>query len=153
MRNNLIQLLRAFDRESIFENEYNDSFGDEHYDYSVEEHIGFPNYRTIDRLYVARYLNHLKSVAPSNSIKAELKRMEADGLVMIGTQKGVKYSYAGDGKGFDYDEGVSFTTESIVLTTKGQSGWRYFLYQAKENPFNVVAIGISVIALIVSVVK
>lgn len=156
MRNKLLQLLRKYDREVVFENEYSDAIGDEQLSYLVQEHIAFPNYRTIDRLFQEKYLSasrHLVSASPSNSIKAELKRMESDGLVIIGSQEGTKYAYTASTNAPDYDEGVRFTTESVVLTTKGKSGWQYLLYQAQENPFNLIAIIISVVSLIVSVVK
>ncbi|MDP3057177.1 MAG: hypothetical protein Q8N37_01475 [bacterium] len=155
MRENLIKLLRHFEEESGFQNSYADNFGDLLCDYSVEEYLDFPNYRLITRRYNEKYplLKHRGQtpVILSNSIRAELKRMEMDGFLMISTQEAIKYAYADSKYGPDYDEGVSFTSESIILTTKGKSGWIYFLEDAKKNPFatllSIAAIIISIFAL------
>ncbi len=155
MRGKLIKILREAESVSEFENEYHDAIGDELFDYLVDERVAFPNYRTLDSLYQRKYLpptKRMQIAAPSSLIQAELKRMEADGLVLLGTQQGVKYAHTSD-NGPDYDEGTRFTTESIVLTTKGRSGLQYLLYQATENPFNVAAIVISIVSLIISILK
>jgi len=155
MRENLIKLLRQLEEESGFQNSYADSFGEPQCDYEVKEHLDFPNYRLVTRRYNEKYpLAKYKGqtpVVPSSSIRAELKRMEMDGLLMISTQEAIKYAQANSKCGPDYDEGVSFTSESIILTTKGKSDWRYFLEDAKKNPFatllSIAAIIISMIAL------
>jgi hypothetical protein len=76
--------------------------------------------------------------------------MEMDGLIMIGTQKAIKYAHTNNRCGPDYNEGISFTSESIVLTTKGKSGLRYFIHKATENP---VTTGISFVAIVISVIS
>ncbi len=153
MRYRLLKILREYDNYSSFENSYPDTFGEEEFDYEVTERINFPNYRTIDHLYQKKYSPETPSflpAAPSVPIKAEMKRMEADGLVIIGTQEGVKYAVTSSRQAPDYDEGSVFTTESIILTTKGKSRLRFILYQAQENPFNVMALIVSIIALAIS---
>ncbi len=155
MRAMLIKLLREVERYSSFENEYHDAVGTEEYDYLVEEHVDFPNYRSIDSLFVRKYLftnRNATPAAPSKLIQAELKRMVADGIVLIGTQEGVKYPHTTNSKSPNYDEGIVFTTESVVLTTKGRSSMQYLFYQVIENPFSVMAIIISLISLGVSIV-
>lgn len=155
MRNKLIKLLRDIEIEGGFLNKYSDSFGEPQSDYEVEEYLDFPNYRLIIKRYNEEYQlpkhNKLQPLILDNSIKSEIKRMEMDGLIMISTQKAIKYAYSNNNYGPDYDEGSSFDTESIILTTKGKSGFRYFMYKATENPvttiMSLVAIIISIIAL------
>lgn len=157
MRTKLIKLLRKLEKESGFKNEYTEFFEEYQCDYSVEEYLDFPSYKFVIKRFNDEHSikkeNGLISLISSNSITAELKRMEADGLVMIGTQEGIKYARTASNKGPDFDDGAKFTCESIVLTTKGKSGWRYFLHKATENPvttiLSTVAIVISIIALFV----
>ena len=155
MRNKLIKLLRSFEKEGGFQNLYADGFGKEQCDYEVEEHLDFPNYRVVISRYNRKYpLPKYRGLSPSvsgGSIKAELKRMEMDGLLMISTQKAVKYAYI-DNKNPDpdYDEGFMFTSESIILTTKGKSKLRYVIYKATENPIPIV---FSLIATIISIIS
>ena len=154
MRNKLIKLLRCLENESGYENKYADQIGEHQCDYEVQEYINFPNYRLIIRRYNEMYplpkYHGQQPMTPSNGINAELKRMEMDGLLMTGTQSAVKNAYTGSKCGPDYDD-VVFTSESVVLTTKGKSGWRYILYKANENPitltFTLTAVTISIIGL------
>lgn len=152
MRGKLIKLLRKLEEESGLNNTYSDFIGEYQCDYQVEEHLDFPNYRLVVRRYNEEYpLPKHKGQQPiylESSIKAELKRMEIDGLVMINQQDAVKYAYTQGNKGPDFDEGNSFVTESIVLTTKGKNGWRYFLHKATENPLTTL---LSIVALLVSI--
>ncbi len=154
MRSKLIKLLRCLEEESGFYNKYADSFGEPQCDYEVKEYIDFPNYRLVVRRYNEKYPlpkhNGLQPITLDNGIKAELKRMEMDGLIMIGNQRATKYAYANNNRGPDYDDGTSFTTESIVLTTKGKSGWRYFIHKATENP---VTTTMSIIAIVISLIS
>ena len=141
--------------ESGLKNTYADYFGEHQCDYTVEEYIDFPNYRLVVRRYNEKYPlpthEGQQPVVLDSSIKAELKRMEMDGLVIIDKQNAVKYAHTDSKCGPDYDEGANFISESIVLTTKGKSGWRYFVHKATENPITTVlssvAIVISIIAL------
>ncbi len=155
MRTKLVKLLRKLEQESGFKNEYSEYFEEYQCDYSVEEYLDFPSYKFVIKRFNNEYSvvreNGLVSLTPSNSITAELKRMEADGLLMIGAQEGIKYAHTASNQGPDFDDGTKFTCESIVLTTKGKSGWRYFVHKATENPvtttLSLLAIVISVIAL------
>ena len=153
MRHKLIKLLRDLEKESSFRNSYADELGQPEYDYEIVENMDFPNYRLIIRRYEKKYpLPRHKGQQPvraENSIKGELKRMQMDGLLIVDTQNAVKYAY--DKQGPDYDEGVTFVSESIILTTKGKSNWRYILYEATKNLIttimSLIAIAISIIAI------
>jgi hypothetical protein len=155
VRNKLAKLLRTLEEESGFENKYADNFGEPQCDYEVQEYIDFPNYRLVVERYNEKYPlpkhNGQQPIVLDSSIKSELKRMEMDGLIMIGTQQATKYAYTDNRCGPDYDEGTSFTSESIVLTTKGKNSLRYFIHKATENPVTTImsftAIVISLIAL------
>ena len=150
MRKKIIKLLRLLEQESCFKNEYGDRLmrGEM---YSVEEFLDFPDYRLIIKRFNDKYVvtkeNGLISPTSSSSIRAELKRMEADGLVMISVQEGVKFAKNLDGKGPDYNDEI-FTSESVVLTTKGKSWWGYLLHKFTENPISLI---LSIIAIIISV--
>lgn len=153
MRNKLIKLLRNLEEESGFENKYADSIGNPECDYEIQEYIDFPNYRLVTRRYNEMFSlpkhGNQQPIVLDSGIKAELKRMEMDGLIMIGIQTGTKYAYTKDGRFPDYDEGTSFDLESIVLTTKGKSGFKYFMYKATENPLTTL---MSLAAIIISIV-
>lgn len=151
MRNKLIKLLRNLEKESMYENNYADGFGEEQQDYEVKEHLKFPNYRLIIKRYHNEYPLSKKysGQVPENKIRSELKRMEMDDLLMISTQEAIKYAYTDNQYEPDYNEGLVFTSESIILTTRGKSQYRYAMYKAKENP---IAIIISIIALAVSII-
>lgn len=153
MRNKLIKLLRKLDNESYFKNEYKDTLGYALYNYEITEHIIYPNYRLVEKRYNDAYpLPKHKGQQPvtlSGYINSELKRMEMDGLIMIGIQIVTKSAYAINGVGPDYDD-ESSNTESIILTTKGKSGFRYFMYKVTENPVTIV---LSVLAIIISVIS
>ena len=86
MRSKLIKLLRCLEEESGFYNKYADSFGEPQCDYEVKEYIDFPNYWLVVRRYNEKYPlpkhNGLQPITLDNGIKAELKRMEMDGLIM-----------------------------------------------------------------------
>lgn len=145
-RNKLIKLLRGLEREDGFRNEYSEFVENYQCEYFLDERLDFPDYRYI----IKRFKDeNTSSLVSGNSIKAELKRMETDGLVMIGAQEGKRYVSSDVGP--DDDEGSKFTSESVVLTTKGKSAWLYFLHEATENPITTIlsltAIVISIIAL------
>ncbi len=151
MRNKLIALLRSFENESSFKNHYIEFLEEYWCDYSVEEHLDFPDYRFVIKSYNDKYPISRKGITyaiSSNSISAELRRMEADGLVMIGVQNGIKYATTASNQGPDFDEDITFASESIVLTTKGKSNWKYFLYKVTQDP---VALAISIVALVISI--
>jgi|SRR3989344_1983415 len=153
MRTKLIKLLRQLENESGFENEYSEFLEDYQCGYSVREYLDFPSYKFVIKKFNNGHSveeeNGLISLISSNSITAELKRMEADGLIMIGVQEGIKYAHATSNRGPDFDDGIKFTCESIVLTTKGKSDWQYFLHKATENPVNTI---LSVVAIVISII-
>lgn len=152
MRNKLVKLLRSLEKESGFENSYSDRLGDEECDYSVTEYLDFPNYRVVIGRFNKKYPlpknNGLQPIHSSNSIKAELKRMEMDGILDISIQKGTIYAHTESSCGPDY-EGTSFETESIILTTRGKSSWQYFVHEAMKNPLSTL---LSIVALIISII-
>ena len=153
MRRKLITLLRQLENETGFKNEYSNFDESLMCAYAIEEYLDFPDYRFITTRYNdahATKKDGVISLIPSNSILGELKRMEADGLVMIGAQNGRKYATAIDnGPDFNEGEGMKFTIESVVLTTQGKSNWRYLVHTIFQNPF---ANALSVIAVIVSII-
>jgi|GEM_PF-3489374 hypothetical protein len=140
MRTKLLQLLRTLEQEDAFRVEYTEYTEGFECEYAIVEFIEFPNFRLV--------INKIteKEKIPDNSIKAELKRMEADGLVMIGTQQGLKTAEP-HGNAPQYDS-FDFTCESVVLTTRGKSNWHYFLHQVKENPLSTI---LSIVAIIISI--
>ena len=143
MRSKIIKLLRLLECESDFKNEYSEYDETTQTDYFLTEiGLDFPNYT-----FIVKRFNKIYSNVPNNNIKAELKRMEADGLVMIEVQEGIRY--VSPEAPYNDDGGRKFTTESVVLTTKGKSEWRYFLYKATENPISTI---LSVIATVISIV-
>lgn len=151
MRKKLLKLLRELETESGFKNEYFDTDEGLDCDFSVDEYLDFPDFRfVIKRFNEENVVMRDELVIPytSNSIRGELKRMEADGLVMIGTQEGKRWASVSRGNGPEI-ENASFTTESIVLTTQGKSGWQYTVHEFFENPFTSIP---AVLALIISIV-
>ena len=153
MRNKLIKLFKDLEAESSFKNEYSEFVEDYQCNYSVEEFLDFPDYRFVIKKFNDKHsiINKDGLISPisNNSIRAEIKRMEADGLLMIGVQEGIKCATTVSNQGPDFDEAINFTSESIVLTTMGKSGWRYFLYKATENPITTI---LSLIAIIISLI-
>jgi len=154
MRNKLIKLLRQMEEESGYKNKYTEYLEEYQCNYSVKEYLEFPDYRfIIEQFNKEDSITNENGLIPPvsrNSIVAELRRMEADGLLMIGNQKGTKYATAIANNGPDFDEGIKLLSESIVLTTKGKSGWRYFWYKATENPVTII---MSSVAIIISVIS
>ncbi|MES2213527.1 MAG: hypothetical protein V4473_01640 [Patescibacteria group bacterium] len=153
MKEKLIKLLRELENRSGFENKYFDYDPTYQSNYSIVEYIDFPNYLTVIENFNIMYKviseAGLIIVHPSNAIRAELKRMESEGLIMIGTQNGLKSGTTTDSHAPDFDEPIKFTCESIILTTKGKSTWQYLIYKAtEENPLATV---LSLVAIIVSV--
>jgi hypothetical protein len=152
MRNRLIKLLRELETERHTKNEYLEYLEDFNVDYSIEEFLDFPNYGLIVNRYDKKYPIYSNDgndlISSDNAVKAELKRMEADGLVMIGIQKSLRYAYAPNNKAPDHD-GFKAKTESVILTTKGKSEWRYFWHKATDNPVTTI---LSVSAIIISII-
>jgi len=153
MRKKLLKLLRDVENDNGFENKYKELWEEYACDYFVEEYLDFPNYRFIikkvndDNVVKSR---GVRIPFSDGGIKAELKRMESDGLVMISIQKGI--GNANGTNGPDSENHV-INTESIILTTKGKSKWRYFLHQVSENPFALAALIISLISLSVAILR
>lgn len=146
----LINLLRQLEKESGFKAEYMDTDEELNCVYSNEEYLDFPDFRYIIKRFNEENVverNGLIIPYTQNSIRGELKRMEADGLIMIGTQTGKRWATPVQGNGPDI-ENVDFTTESVVLTTQGKSNWAYFRQQLNENPITTT---LSILALLVSI--
>ncbi len=153
MRKKILKLLRQLETESGFKSEYSDYDEGLDCNFTVEEYLDFPDFR-----YIIKRFNEQNVVTrggiiipyTGNSIRGELKRMETDGLIIIGSQEGVRWAspFAGNGPEI---ENAPFTTESIVLTTKGKSVWQYFLHTLYENPLSnalsILAVMVSIIAL------
>ena len=117
MRNKLLKLLRKIEG-NVFENNYSDCLGEPMFDYEVTEILHHPNYRTITNQYntscpLPKYKGHQPIILDS-SLRPELKRMELDGLIYIGTQKGSKMATNNMSIVPDHDE-TTFITESITL--------------------------------------
>lgn len=152
MRRKIIKLLRLLEQENGFKNEYED-FTEEYGEYLITEYVDFPNYRSIVQKFNDKYFFSKKhgfaTTFSSNSLQAELKRMEADGLVLIGIQEGLNQATRIDDLEPEHSC-TAFTSESIVLTTRGKSEWRYFLYKVTENPVSLI---FSSVALIISLVS
>lgn len=146
--------LKEVDRDNLLKNEYTQFDEEYQCEYSVEEYLDFPDYR-----FVIKKINDLYSAGtgsnppvnfPGRGIMAELKRMEIDGLVNIGTQEGTLYATTESSKGPNFDEGTKITRKSIILTTKGKSERGYLLYQLEEQRFAVWALIFSFISIIIS---
>lgn len=155
MRKKLLTLLRELESQSGFRNEYTNLDDSLDCTYTMDEYINFPDFR-----FLLKHLNERNVVTrdgiiipfSTNSVTAELRRMEADGLIMIGTQTGIRYGSVFAGNGPEI-ENAAFTTESVVLSTQGKSRWRYFEHKFWENPvaatLSLIAIAISIITLFV----
>lgn len=145
MRGKLIKLLRNLENENGIQNDYCDYLEEYQCDYSIEEYLEFPNYKFIITKFWNKYYP-----ASESKIKEEIRRMQLDNLVSIDTQEGTKIAYANSKDAPDFDEGFKFTTERILLTTKGKSNWKYFWYKATDNPVTTI---LSLIAIIISVIS
>lgn len=150
-----LEYYRNVDRNKLLKYDY-EKFFEENENYCmVRAFLIFPNYGFIVKE-LSDYIekNKMRNSISESSIKAELKRMESDGLVMIGTQTIQEYTYVVDGS-FNHVLGKGWTTktESIILTTLGRSKWRYFWHKTTENPFAVIAILISLASLVISIAK
>ncbi len=156
MRNKIIKILREMESESGFTMEHSNFDEDFMCDYLYEDYLPLPNYKLlIQRLnneYPVYSEGGLIIYSYTYAVERELKRMELDGLVLIGEQNVIRQARTSSSKGPDFDN-VQVKTESITLTTKGKSSWRYFLYQTRENPFGVIAIFISIASLIISIIS
>jgi hypothetical protein len=144
MRKKILKLLRETEKESSLTNTWQEYYESEDGNYKITECIDFPNYR-----YVAQTLDN--KGLHFNAVKSELKRMEKDGLVSIDIQDGYQYAERLDDlRGLPEMEGEK-KTESVILTTKGKSGWKYFVYQTVENRIAFLSLIISVIAVLISI--
>lgn len=144
MRKKILKLLRETEKKSGLKNIWQEYLESEEGNYKTTEHIDFPNYR-----YVAQALDN--GSLHFNAVKSELKRMEKDGLVSIDIQDGYQYAERLDDlRGLPEMEGEK-KTESLILTTKGKSKWKYFLYQIVENPIAFFSLIISITAILISI--
>lgn len=149
-----IEFLKEVDRDNLLKSEYTQYDEEYQCDYSVEEYLDFPDYRFIIKQFNNKYLvsknGQPSPTFSSQGILAELKRMELDGLIDIGTQDGVLYAVTESRKGPDFDEGTKVARKSIILTTKGKSDLEYLRYQLKEQRFAVWALVLSFISILIS---
>jgi len=151
MRTKIIKLLRELENTNGFHNKYTEFTERYNCDYNYDEYVDFPNFKALTERYNdlhKTYDGKLLIPTPESKIRAEIVRMEADGLVMIGIQDG---NYYGEPAidGFGPEEQGNAKVESIILTTKGKSEWSYFWHKAWENPVTSV---LSVTALIISII-
>ena len=140
---------RDLERDILLRNDYEKPLYGNDVNQEVREFMAFPNYR-----FIIKKLTDINPLQLSgNSIRAELKRMELDGLIAINIQKSQEYDIIQDGDFSIHLRGTAreVDTESVVLTTKGKSKLGYFLYQAEEQRFAVWALFISFVSLIISV--
>lgn len=109
--------------------------------YDVVTYIHIPN---------TQYLLKHKSIesASEGFIRAELRRMESDGLIIIGEQKAQRFviESRGDFSWFTRGNGWVIDTDSIVLTTKGKNPIKHLARQ-----LNFWALIISIISLAISI--
>lgn len=149
-----IEFLKEVDRDNLLKNVY--TRYDEEYqcDYSVEEYLDFPDFRFVVKQFNDKYLVNKNGqpilIYSSQGILAELKRMELDGLIDIGTQKGILYAVTKCKNAPNFDEGTKVTRKSIILTTKGKSDFGYLLYQLEEQRFAVWALALSFVSILIS---
>lgn len=120
---------------------------------SVRSFLHFPNYRFLINEFNIEYKKGIQIPQPyiTRLLIAELKRMEADKLIMISTQEILEYIFETNGD-FSINligRGWKSNTECITLTTKGKSYYKYVLENAFENPIPTV---ISIISLVISIV-
>jgi hypothetical protein len=148
MRRKLLKILRGLEKDDGFRStrlEYDENYA---CDFLFDDYYDFPNYKFLIKKFNDDYPSKSKSgvviQSAANGIKAELRRMELDGLVMIGEQKGVSQVSSKTGPDFD---NVDVKSESVILTTIGRSVWKYYAYEAIKSPLSWVAIIISLIAL------
>lgn len=138
------------DQEHLLKYDYEKVLEDEVL-HSVRLFLFFPNYRFIIDKFNSEYDKDTKlpPLFHDRAIRAELRRMEADKLITIGTQEVSEYCLKTNG---DFStilgDGWKSKTESIILTTKGKSYWEYVRESARENP---IPTGISIISLIISI--
>lgn len=149
-----IEFLKEINRDNLLKNEYTQYDEEYQCDYLIEEYLDFPDYRFIIKQFNNKYtISKNDKQSPtfsSQGILAELKRMELDGLIDIGTQEGVLYAVTESRRGPNFDEGTKVTRKSIILTTKGKSELKYLFYQLEEQRFAVWAMVLSLISIIIS---
>lgn len=155
MRKKIVNLLRLWEPQNGgYENQYSEYSSDYGCEYDVVEFLDYPNYQTIVKNLQKQYTFSEDDQAIfsfRSEVIAELKRMEVDQLILIETQKGHKTATTTSTRYPNFDDQMyEFTTESIILTTKGKSTWKYFLQKAKDNPVNLI---LSIIAIIISVIS
>ncbi len=117
----IVEFHRDINRNRILKYTHEKFFGEDGAYHDVRSFLVLPNYRLlVERLNGGAKENELLS---ENSILSELKRMESDGLVIIGFQTMQEYTFRENG---DFTitlngNGWESKTESITLATKGQN--------------------------------
>ena len=147
-----VEAFKIFKREHLLTNDCDTFLEEVQESKTVRQYMDFPNFAYIIRKIEQTLKDSAKTNFIEGSVLAELKRMEADGLVLIGTQDVREYvvEFQSDFSVKLYGEGWDATTQSIVLTTKGRSRKDYLLYQIEEQKFAVLALIVSIIALFTS---
>ena len=124
MRKEILKLLIETETKNQFKlkNNWQEYFESENGGYSVIEYVDFPNYR-----YIIQSLE--KNKFGPNAVKAEIRRMEKDGLLSIEIQDNEQCAERLiDSHGVPEMNGNN-KTECIILTTRGKNKWKYFLYK------------------------
>lgn len=145
MRKEILELLIETENKNEFKlkNNWQEYFESENGGYNITEYIDFPNYK-----YITQNLEKYK-FGP-NAVKAELKRMEKDGLLSIEIQDSRRYAERLiDLHGIPEMDGND-KTECIILTTRGKNKWEYFLYKMTENPVALFSLILSIFAVIIA---
>lgn len=153
MRSKLIKLLRDLENESGFRNEYSKYSEVHNCSYEITESVDFPNFRLIGKEFNKRCPTTYGSLVlySDTAIRAELVRMESDGLVLLGTQKAIIQGMPRPSNAAPDIENAESTTERVILTTQGKNAFRYFLHKITKEPvlflFSSTALTISIASL------
>jgi hypothetical protein len=143
MRRKLIKILKGIETsEVVIKNIYSKYSEVNQCFYNIEEVVEMPNYRYLFDQYkkeLEKESEDTKGIVSENALRAELRRMEADGLIMIGIQDAHKNMYpVEDFAGPEYEDNPSYTVESIILTTRGKSRLGYWWGMFLGNPFAAI---------------
>lgn len=149
-----IEYQQENDQEHLLKYDY-----DKFFDYEdsqeyrfVRVFLFFPNYKFIIDKFISEHDkdNKFEPLFLDRAIKTELKRMEADNLIIISVQEVSEYvlEIKGDFSRILLGDGWKSKTESIILTTKGKNYLEHVWENARENP---MPIGISIVSIIISI--
>ena len=119
---------------------------------TIRQYIKLPNFAYLINQVESSYSELDRKPYIASLVLSEFKRMETDGLIVIGTQSAQEFVIE-DGTVKTFGDGWDAETESVVLTTRGKSWQEYFLNQIKEQWVAVAALILSFIAIIISLYK